>query len=345
MKNHTGKFTGILLAVALIMPVFASAQTTGDVSSQIQTLLGQITSLQQQLHTLMGSIGSTTHQSNSDATTNTVNTVITNLPPIHLFGPFGTTTKPGPIDIPCINITRNLGVGSQGSDVTQVQGILAQNGFLSASSTTGFFGALTAKAVNDFGRYLGITGSTTQSASFNINDFFRSHCGSTNPSTNDGATTTWPTGGDKWHDNTPFLQGDPTIQSTGGGVGSQPHDSTSTHPCPQINNSSDAAAVALAVFEPHTILPLDMRPCSTQSFTPRVSSDPIVPSGSGITHPLIALPLPFSNLGSNNSGSTGNSSGGSTNGFGGGSNVGAGTDSNNVGGSGSSNSNSGGFGH
>ena len=101
-----------LIAVFLIVPLFAIAQS--DPQAQIDALLTQIAALQQQLASMSG--------------TYTV--------------PLANTPS-------CPTFSRTLQHGSQGDDVRELQKILISGGYLHAEAT-GFFGALTEKALQDF---------------------------------------------------------------------------------------------------------------------------------------------------------------------------------------------------
>src|SRR3989344_2821286 len=105
--------------------------------------------------------------------------------------PCGTTTTISPPTIPTtptifpktpttipttdspINFTRNLTIGSRGTDVTELQELLRGQGLLNAEPT-GYFGTLTKEAVRDFQRTRGISdtgyvGTLTRGALTNLN--------------------------------------------------------------------------------------------------------------------------------------------------------------------------------
>src|SRR3989344_765350 len=105
--------------------------------------------------------------------------------------PCGTTTTISPPTIPTtptifpktpttipttdspINFTRNLTIGSRGTDVTELQELLRGQGLLNAEPT-GYFGTLTKEAVRDFQRARGISdtgyvGTLTRGALTNLN--------------------------------------------------------------------------------------------------------------------------------------------------------------------------------
>ena len=295
VKHKLYKVSGLFLTAALIIPLFASAQSNSSLTNQIQSLMSQITSLEQQLHTLVQtSVGSTTSgwgAGNSDAS----------------------TTPPklgGPGSVPCPMIARDLSIGSQGSDVSELQQMLQGQGFLTASST-GFFGSLTAAALARYQSEMGLATSTGFFGPLTRN-FLNGHCGGSGDGSRNGTSTppTWPGGhatstpgwgdgrgpatssdnGGGWHgwpinpaatttSGGPCMQPySPPSDSSGSGsahtnilimrpcgaTSTPPHigpfwngSTTSQTPCPQasIQNGADLAAVAAALFTAHTILP------------------------------------------------------------------------------------------
>lgn len=152
---------GLIVATAML-PLFASAQTT-DVQSQIQALLNEIKSLQQQIALLVAS------------STSTGGGWVT-----------GTTTSHGKSDwqpggvasTTCITLNRNLGIGSQGDDVKSLQEMLSQNSETGFTGTaTGFFGQLTAKAMARFQTMMGVASSTDGTVGPLTRNFFDKRCG------------------------------------------------------------------------------------------------------------------------------------------------------------------------
>jgi peptidoglycan hydrolase-like protein with peptidoglycan-binding domain len=159
MHISSGKVVAGLIIATAVMPFMASAQTT-DTASQIQALLGQIKSLQQQLMTLVAS-------SSASAQTWVASTTPSWLP-----GSEG-GQKP-----PCLTLPRNLSVGSRGDDVKQLQQTLAddpESGF--KGTVTGFFGPLTARAMANFQMHNGIASSTTGFVGALTRGFFDRKCG------------------------------------------------------------------------------------------------------------------------------------------------------------------------
>ena len=100
MKNHY--LAASFIIAGLMIPFLASATTADDIRAQIQALLNQISTLQQQL-----------------------STVVTDTPTI--------TTTPSSS---CPNLYRTLSRGSRGSDVTSLQWFLVAEGLLSSDSVT-----------------------------------------------------------------------------------------------------------------------------------------------------------------------------------------------------------------
>lgn len=102
----------IIMSALLVVPVLASAATADEIRAQIQSLLTQITSLQQQLSTLTSN-----------------------------------TSIPTSANASCPNLYRVLSRGSRGSDVISLQQFLIAQGLLSNDSATGYFGSMTEASV------------------------------------------------------------------------------------------------------------------------------------------------------------------------------------------------------
>ena len=113
ITNMKKYLVGSFIISALLVPVLASAATAEEIQAQIQSLLTQITALQQQL---------------SGLTSNTSTTI-------------SITSNS------CPNLYRALLRGSRGSDVISLQQFLIAQGLLSSDSATGFFGSMTESAV------------------------------------------------------------------------------------------------------------------------------------------------------------------------------------------------------
>jgi len=123
------KIISSLVAFSIFIPVFAFAQTASNASLQ-----AQIQSMMQQLSQLQG-------QLNGGASTSTTPTVSSN-------------AVANSSDI----FTRNLTIGSQGTDVFRLQQALITDGYLTAISVpTGYFGPATKNALAAYQQAKGIT--------------------------------------------------------------------------------------------------------------------------------------------------------------------------------------------
>jgi len=145
------KIAAGLLGLAMVIPMIASADTTTDAQNQIQTLLGQIKALQEQIRTIISS--------NPGAGGHT-----------------GTTTPQG--NGPCFMPMRTFGMGAKGDDVKGLQQMLrgeAASEF--QGEATGFFGPQTAKALGRWQMHMGISSSTNGSVGPRTKDFFKKRCG------------------------------------------------------------------------------------------------------------------------------------------------------------------------
>lgn len=151
-------FAGLGIAL-LATPLLASADTAGDLQTQIQALLAQVQQLQVRLTALQ-----------NQATTTT-----------------SILSQPDqPVVMPCVQILRPLTFGAQGTDVTALQNTLIGAGDLPAGSATGFFGTATQTAVQKVQAQNGIVASgdptTTGFGAVgpNTRAWFAKHCGSGN---------------------------------------------------------------------------------------------------------------------------------------------------------------------
>ena len=70
-----------------------------------------------------------------------------------------TTSNQAPI--PTVQFSLLLSTGSRGSDVTSLQQILIDGGFLTGTTATGYFGAMTKKAVQNYQKANGISATGT----------------------------------------------------------------------------------------------------------------------------------------------------------------------------------------
>lgn len=167
----------------LAAPAVASADTVSDLQAQIQSLMQQLKTLQEQLHQQLASttpsggwmMGSTTLPHWGDQE-------------------HGTTTAPGQWQIgsstPCIALSRTLSQGAFGDDVKQLQQKLIDDGDLDESAgATGFFGPLTVAAVHRMQEHFGIA-STTGTVGPMTRQFLRKGCDDVMNRMEDQATTT-----------------------------------------------------------------------------------------------------------------------------------------------------------
>ncbi|MDR3571586.1 MAG: peptidoglycan-binding domain-containing protein [Candidatus Pacebacteria bacterium] len=155
-KYH--RITGLLLAFSLFAPTLALAQVNVTGSStidlQVQSLLSQITALQQQLKSLIQSVApSSTNMIWMNGTTTRPSWMASTTP--------GMLSSNGN----CSVFSRDLSVGSEGDDVAQLQQMLQGAGFFSASST-GFFGPMTAHALQEYQMHFGIAATSSASGFF-----------------------------------------------------------------------------------------------------------------------------------------------------------------------------------
>ena len=265
MHTYTRRVLGILTIIAFISPVVASAQTT-DVNSQIQSLLSQITALQLQLKTIMqaaqtssnqnagnggneGSWMSSAFASSTSASSGSASSGDTS----HMIAP-------------CPIFSRDLTIGASGDDVSSLQGMLSDEGFLSGGST-GFFGKMTAHALAAFQEHQGLASSSI--GGFfgpRSRDFFAKHCGQGGSM----GTSTPPT----WNQNggtlPPYHSHDPSIAPPTDSGGWANHGSTTMPQMPHVPSMNDSTTVpipcpagsdgqnqtgAAALFVLHSIIP------------------------------------------------------------------------------------------
>jgi Putative peptidoglycan binding domain len=153
--------TTVMWALGMaVVPVAANAQTSAALQAKIAALLAEISQLQGQMSS------KTTTNSTTGTTTTSVSTTF----------------------------TRNLTLGSRGADVSALQQLLINKGFLTAvSAPTGYFGALTRaalgrfQAANSISPAAGYFGPKTKA-------FVNSMGVSSNTTTTTTTTTTMPAG-------------------------------------------------------------------------------------------------------------------------------------------------------
>ena len=157
--NRSRVLAGILSAASMATPALALAQTTTtntNVPDQVQTLMTQIRTLQDQLKNLRGSsMGSSSSEDRGGK-------------PGWVTGS-STMSVPGMGDMnrgkgaECAAFSRSLRAGSQGEDVRNLQHILIKHSMMASSSATGYFGPKTAEALARFQAKFGIATTTATS--------------------------------------------------------------------------------------------------------------------------------------------------------------------------------------
>lgn len=187
-KNAILFATAVTVVSTMCIPFFASAQavpaptsTLGELQAQVAALLSQLASLQIQIREIKASSTPPGGGGNASGTWQ---------------GWQGAPTST------CMGFTRNLSLGSQGSDVSDLQSMLAQDPSVYPSGAiTGYFGPLTEKAVTLFQEKNNIASSSTGFVGPLTRNFLMSHCGGPGPvrlpggwissSTNGSGTPPW----------------------------------------------------------------------------------------------------------------------------------------------------------
>lgn len=170
MRSTTTIVIGAALALSLMLP--AATFAAGLTSDQINSVIGLLQSFGVDANTI-----------------NTVQAVLNGTPNQQSQGAQGTSTEaemqppehtpPGQVmKAACITLSRNLSVGSEGSDVRDLQEMLSEDpesGF--TASSTGYFGPMTARALARFQEANGIAPSATGFAGPLTRGFFEHRCG------------------------------------------------------------------------------------------------------------------------------------------------------------------------
>jgi peptidoglycan hydrolase-like protein with peptidoglycan-binding domain len=162
----------------------------------------------------------------------------------------------GPGSVPCPTIARDISVGAQGTDVSQLQSYLSSNGFLSASST-GFFGPMTAHALAQFQKAMGLATSTGFFGPLTRN-FINGRCGGYGEGGRNGTSTPpmWP---GLHASSTSGMWGNGSGSAGGGSnywSGNPPATTTSRMPCmqpyspPSDTSGSGAAGTNVIMMRP-----------------------------------------------------------------------------------------------
>ena len=138
--------TAAIITVSLLTPLFASAQTADELNAQAQSILQQITQLQQQLSAMQGTGGTGG---------GTVGATPAN-PVVVRAGTDGVDSST------CPQIGRVLKMGTTGDDVRRLQQYLARDPALYPEGTvSGYYGGLTQAAVQRWQAKFNIVGSGT----------------------------------------------------------------------------------------------------------------------------------------------------------------------------------------
>lgn len=153
---------GLLLAIA-IMPVMASAETISDLQSQIQALMNQIKDLQEKVVVLRQA--STTEMMRGEGKK------------IGQMMDRDDEKDKKTMSFDCPELKRDLGVGSRGNDVKEIQKMLAKDPSLYSGTTTGYFGPQTTKAMAKFQTKYGIASTSTGFVGKITREFFGKKCG------------------------------------------------------------------------------------------------------------------------------------------------------------------------
>lgn len=132
---------GVIVS-ALLMPVVSNALTQDEVNQQINALLAQIATLSAQLKKL---------------------TPATSTP-----ASVSTPARTGDMPITCPAIMHDIARGSSGDEVLGLQRFLQTQGFLTADSATGYYGALTQKAVGAWQKANSVLSDETSSTTVGI---------------------------------------------------------------------------------------------------------------------------------------------------------------------------------
>ena len=169
MKSNIKPVLVAFVVVAVgFAPAFAFAQSTtvSQLQQEVQALLAQIAALKAQEHgsstmqmPMMPASGSSQGDRGMGGEGQFEGPIMLN----------GSTTMPMPVSMPCFSFSRNLSMGSQGQDVSELQSMLG-------GKVTGYFGQMTQQALVKFQQEHGITSSTTGFLGPITRKFFGNHC-------------------------------------------------------------------------------------------------------------------------------------------------------------------------
>ena len=148
MKKYF-QYLAPIFILAFFVPFIVSANNVADLQSQILSLQNQLKNLQTQQQELQ--------RDPFFFASTTLSSTMLYMPNIPMY-PDGDPLK-NSVSIFCPQIVRNLGIGSQGDDVKQLQKMLALDTSLYTGGVTGYFGQQTAKSVAKFQVKSGISTS------------------------------------------------------------------------------------------------------------------------------------------------------------------------------------------
>ncbi len=170
-KSHSRSLATFFMSLLMMSPALASAQATGDASSQVQGLLAQIKALQEQLRIIVQG-----HASSIGG------------------GWMGTSTPSGDMrTLHCMEIKRDLKKGAKGDDVSALQEMLAKDSdVFPEGSVTGVFGPATERAVKRFQEKFGVSSSSTGFVGPKTREFMRGRCGQMHGHDNDMSSSSGP---------------------------------------------------------------------------------------------------------------------------------------------------------
>lgn len=169
------------MVITLCVPLFASAQTVtqsstlSDLQAQVAALLGQLAALRAQIGQIVTS--STSSRGMGGVMPGGMGSPTAAINPGSIMMVNPSSTQPM-----CIQLSRNLSLGSEGSDVSNLQSMLSQQPAIYPSGeVTGYFGPLTQAAVVKFQETDGITSSSVGFVGPLTRNFFMRRCGGPGP--------------------------------------------------------------------------------------------------------------------------------------------------------------------
>lgn len=175
MRPSTKGIISIAMALSFMLPAVTLAAGLTDV--QINSIIGMLQSFGVDSHTIstvqnvLNGMPSSSAPGQQSQWAQGTSSEAEMQPPEH--------TPPGQMmKASCITLSRNLSIGSEGSDVRELQQALSEDpesGF--TASSTGYFGPMTARALARFQEHNGIASTTTGFAGPLTRGFFEHRCG------------------------------------------------------------------------------------------------------------------------------------------------------------------------